>query len=394
MCARRGAVSVAWPSAPRGGKAEKARQIKALVRRAGPRRAVARLVQMKLHPPLPWSRPMPSSSVHAHRAMRCLSELLRRCLLALALPSMASATAQAAEITLVTDFGVNGRHAYFFVAQEKGYYREAGLNVSIVRGQGSADAIKKVAAGSAQVGFADAASLVLARANDEVPVKLLSIVYQQPPQAIFALESSGIRTAQDLVGRKIADTASSAVPLLFGAYAQKAGVAKDKVSWMVADGASLPAVLATGRADAIGQFTVGEALLQKAVAPQKLVRLAYKDIGLSYYGNGLIASETMLRQQPEVLKAFIGATLRGMQEAFRDPAAAGRILHAAHKQVDPAVAEAETRAVAELAQNPEGAMGGISASGVRKTIDTVAAAYSLKRPVTPEEMFAPGFAPR
>ncbi len=321
---------------------------------------------------------------------------LRRCLplLALVVPTLWSATAQAADLTLVTDFGVNGRHAYFFVAQEKGYYRDAGLNVTIVRGQGSADAIKKVAAGSAQVGFADAASLVLARANDEVPVKLLSIVYQQPPQAIFALESSGIRSARDLVGRKVADTASSAVPLLFGAYAQKAGIAKEQVSWMVADGASLPAVLATGRADAIGQFTVGEALLQKAVAPQKLVRLAYKDVGLSYYGNGLIASESMIKQQPEVLKSFVAATLRGMQEAFRDPAGAGQILNAAQKQVDAAVAEAETKAVAELAQNPEGPMGGISVTGMRNTVDTVAGAFTLKRKVTPEEMFVPGFTPR
>lgn len=303
-----------------------------------------------------------------------------------------AASAQAADLTLVTDFGINGRHAYFFVALEKGYYKEAGLEVSIVRGQGSADAIRKVAAGAAQVGFADAASLVLARANDGVPVRLLSVVYQQPPQAIYALESSGIKAPADLVGRKVADTASSAIPLLFGAYAQGAGIARDKVSWIVADGGALPAMLATGRVDAIGQFTVGEALLEKAVAPNKLVRLAYKDAGLHYYGNGLIASESLIASDPQLLKAFVAATTRGMREAFRDPEAAGRILHAVHKQIDPQVAAGEIRAVAELAQAPKGAaLGSIDTAGMQATVDTVAGAFSLKRAVSAAEMFAPGF---
>ncbi|HMA73996.1 MAG TPA: ABC transporter substrate-binding protein, partial [Xanthobacteraceae bacterium] len=73
-------------------------------------------------------------------------------------------------VTLITDFGYNGRHAYFFEAVDKGYYRNAGLEVKIVRGQGSVDAIRQVGAGNAMFGFADAGSLILARANDQIPV--------------------------------------------------------------------------------------------------------------------------------------------------------------------------------------------------------------------------------
>ena len=67
--------------------------------------------------------------------------------------------AQAADVNFITDFGFNGRHAYFYVAREKGYYKAEGFDVNFVRGQGSADAIKKVAAGVATFGFADAGSL-------------------------------------------------------------------------------------------------------------------------------------------------------------------------------------------------------------------------------------------
>src|SRR5271155_4150559 len=81
-------------------------------------------------------------------------------------------SAGAVEINFTTDFGYYGRHAYFYVALDKGYYKAEGLDVNILRGQGSIDAVKKVAAGAATIGFADAGALVLARANDNIPVKL------------------------------------------------------------------------------------------------------------------------------------------------------------------------------------------------------------------------------
>ena len=115
------------------------------------------------------------------------------------------AAAQTMDITFTTDFGFNGRHSYFFVALDKGFYKAEGLNVNIIRGQGSIDAVKKVATGAAQIGFADAGAVILARANDSIPVKLVAIIYAKPPHAVFALADSGIKTPKDLEGRTVAD---------------------------------------------------------------------------------------------------------------------------------------------------------------------------------------------
>ena len=143
--------------------------------------------------------------------------------------------AEAADkVTFVTDFGYNGRHAYYFVALEKGYYAKQNLDVQIVRGQGSADAVKQVAAGSAQIGFADTAAVILGRGNDQIPTKLVAIVYAKPPHAIYVLKESGIAKPKDLEGKKIADTAFSAVPKLFDAYAKAAKIDGSKVTWLVA----------------------------------------------------------------------------------------------------------------------------------------------------------------
>jgi NitT/TauT family transport system substrate-binding protein len=299
--------------------------------------------------------------------------------------------AQAAEVNFITDFGYYGRHSYYFVALDKGYYKAEGLDVTFLRGQGSIDAIKKVASGAASIGFADAGALALARSNDAIPVKLLAVIYATPPHGIFALADSGIKTPKDLEGKTIADTAFSAIPVVFRAYAQAAGIDAKKVKWIAAEASTLPSLLATGRVDAVGQFTVGQPLLADAVKPKELVRLAYKDVGLDYYGNGIVATEQTIKDNPELLKAFVRATLKGMRDAFADPAAAGEIMHKYHKEVSADVAQGETELVRELAVIPGRPIGAIDDSRIARTIDIMQKSYPMKTPVQPQDMYAPGF---
>src|SRR3982074_2912085 len=132
-------------------------------------------------------------------------------------------------VSLITDFGYNGRHAYFFVALDKGYYKDAGLDVKILRGQGSVDAIRQVGANNATFGFADAGSLVLARGNDRLPGKLPAIVYAKPPQGVFCREDSGFKQPKDLEGASIANPAAGATVDMFPLYAKAAGIDARKV---------------------------------------------------------------------------------------------------------------------------------------------------------------------
>jgi NitT/TauT family transport system substrate-binding protein len=310
-----------------------------------------------------------------------------------ALLAVAALPARAENVTFITDFGFNGRHAYYYVALERGYYRQAGLDVSFVRGNGSADAIRKVGAGAAQIGFADAGSLVLARANDGVPVRMVAIVYATPPHAIYATEDGSIRKPLDLVGRRVADSAGSANTALFGAYAKAAGFDPSRVTWQVAESAALPVLLATGRAEAVGQFTVGEPLLAAAVAPKKLVRLAYRDVGLDYYGNGIIASEELIAKAPDVVRRFVAATIRGMADAFADPAMAGQTIARYQQQIKPEIGAAEIEQVRALAVAAGRKLGAIDPARMATTVSVVAGAYTLVKSPSPEDMWAPGFVP-
>ena len=297
-------------------------------------------------------------------------------------------------VSLITDFGFNGRHAYFFVALDRGYYKDAGLDVKIIGGKGSVDAIRQVGAGNANFGFADAGSLVLSRANDNIPVKLVAVVYARPPQAIFCSAEAGLKTPKDLEGKSIANPAGGSIPDMFPAFAKAAGIDASKVNWVIAASSALPGLLASGKVPCVGQFTVGEPLLRAQSAPKKLVRFAYSDPGLSYYGNGIIATEETIKSNPDLVRRFVAATVKGMKTAFANPAEAGAIMNKYHPQVDVEVAKGETEAVVELAQVKGKPLAEIDPSRIQDTINVVNGAFKLRSQIGTGDIYVPGFVPK
>ena len=309
------------------------------------------------------------------------------------LTSLSSAAATD-KITFVTDYGLYGRHSYYFVAIEKGYYKGEGLDVTVRPSQGSANSIKQVANGTAQIGFADAFAVVLGRANDNVPVKIVAMIYPRPPHAIYVLKGGKINKPRDFEGKTLADTAFSSVPKLFPSYAKAAGFNAKKVKWVIANSDALPGLLATGRVDGIGQYVVGEPLLAKAAAPKQVVGFAYADAGLDYYSNGIIAADETIKSNPNLVRRFVRATLKGLQYAIANPREAGEIMHKYHREVEANIAAAEMKKVSELATQPNAPLGTIDPKRVAKTISFVEFAYTLKRKIAPDEIYAPGFLPR
>ena len=178
---------------------------------------------------------------------------------------------------------------------------------------------------------------------------------------------------------------------MFPIYAKAAGFDASKVKWVVAGSDALPGLLASNRVPCVGQFTVGEPLLRMQAAPAKLVRFAFADAGVNFYGNGIIATDTTIATKPDLVRRFVGATIRGMKDAFADPEEAGRIMHKYHPAVEVAVAKGETEAVAELAQVKDQPAGMIDPARVQQTIDAITSVFKLKTPVTVNDVYAPGF---
>ena len=124
------------------------------------------------------------------------------------------------KVNYLTSFNTFGRDAYAYVAQEKGFFDQAGLDVTITPGTGSVDVLKLVAGGRADFGIADFTATAITVAKEKLPVTTVAAVHQKSLAAIVALEGSGISKPADLVGKKIGDQPGSTNQVMFPVYAK------------------------------------------------------------------------------------------------------------------------------------------------------------------------------
>jgi NitT/TauT family transport system substrate-binding protein len=235
------------------------------------------------------------------------------------------------KVSLRLDFALTGYHPGFFLAQDKGYYAEQGLDVDIQRGTGSGDTIRLVGAGQNTFGFASQTVMALAVGKDEVPVKAIAGVIQKVPDAIFSRADSNIRTPKDLEGKTWGATANSSGEQAFPAFAKKTGIDVGKIRRVnVAVDAKLPAMV-NGQIDWMTNFSFTKAaeLDEQGV---KYNMILYSDY-LTILGHGLLASTRTIEEKPDLVRKFITASMRGLQEALDDPKAAVAAMVKAHPEL-------------------------------------------------------------
>ena len=132
--------------------------------------------------------------------------------------------AQDRDVKFVLDFISLGRHAPWYVALGKGYYKEEGLNVTILPSKGTADAIRSVATGTTEFGFIDVPSLVAAGSN-AAGVKIVAVNYQKPPYCIFSLDpGANIDTPKKLVNLELGSSTASFIPKIWSAFMEMNGI--------------------------------------------------------------------------------------------------------------------------------------------------------------------------
>ena len=218
----------------------------------------------------------------------------------------------------ILDFVPFGEYTPFYTALTKGWYAEEGLDVKITRGAGSGDTVKRIAAGQGNAGMGDLSALVSAQANDNIKVRAITAYFRRPPHTWYVLGDSSIKTPKDLEGHTLGTTTGNSNWVLFPYFAQKAGIDPEKIKWVMMDGASLFPALLLKRVDAVSSFVMHEPRLQKQASEQhqSVRRFPYAESGVDIYSLVLFAREDDIKNNPEPLKAFLRATVRGMKYAW------------------------------------------------------------------------------
>ncbi|MBE0546819.1 MAG: ABC transporter substrate-binding protein [Rubrivivax sp.] len=220
------------------------------------------------------------------------------------------------------DWRFEGPAALFLAAQAKGYYKAAGLDVSIDAGNGSGGTVTRVASGSYDMGFADLAALMEFHANNpDAPNKPVAVmmVYNNTPAAVLALKKSGITKPADLSGRKLGAPGFDAGRKAFPIFAKANGITG--VQWTSMDPPLRETMLVRGDVEAITGFSFTSLLNLEArgVKAEDIVVLPYPAHGVKLYGNVIIASPKMIKDRPQAVQAFLAAFTRGVKEVIADP---------------------------------------------------------------------------
>ncbi|WP_376870570.1 ABC transporter substrate-binding protein [Albirhodobacter sp. R86504] len=245
-----------------------------------------------------------------------------RSLLSIALLGTSAAYAET-QMPFALDWKFEGPAAPYFAAIDNGYFKAHDLNVTVEAGNGSLDAIPKVATGAFPVGMADINSLIkFLDQNPGAPVIGAMMVYDKPPFAIIGRKSQGIDTPKSLEGKKLGAPPPDGAWAQFPIFAAENDLDVSKITVEPVGFPTREPMLAEGAVDAITGFSFTSYLnaARLGVPEEDLVTLLMADYGVELYSNVIIVNTEYAAENPEEIKGFLAGVAEGWKASIADPA--------------------------------------------------------------------------
>ena len=325
---------------------------------------------------------------------------LKTTLAALLTMAVSLAHAQNTPIKFLLDWRFEGPAALFLLPVAKGYFKDAKLDVTVDAGTGSGASVQRVASGTYDMGFADMAALMEFHANNpDAPNKPVAVmmVYNNTPAAVLTLKKNNIKTPADLAGKKLGAPVFDAGRRAFPVFQKANNVGA--VTWVTMDPPLRETMLARGDVDAITGFSFTSMLNLEArnVKTEDIVVLPYPSYGVKLYGNAIIASPKLIKENPEAVKAFLKAFTKGAKDVIAKPADSIQYVKARDGIIDVAL---ETRrmvlAVDSVINSPDAhteGFGQIVPGRMALMASQVSDAFNTKTRVNPDVAWNGSFLP-
>jgi NitT/TauT family transport system substrate-binding protein len=303
------------------------------------------------------------------------------------------------EVRFILDFMPDGFHAPYYVALDKGFFTEEGLDVKISRGYGSGDTVLKLAAGQYDIGLAAIGALITARANENAAVKGIMLYLTRDMLTIWVRDEGKITSPKDLEGKTISTTPGNGHFVMFPAFAKGAGFDASKVKWVTVDGAAMGPMLINKQIDAAPFFASHGPRIEAQAAERgvKLKPFPYADYGLKIYSTSLIARDETIQKDPDTLARFVRASLKGMRWAADHSDESARIV----MKYNPEVTFEATKGAWEVSRKfifveeaTKDGQGYYEPNRLRSTIEQLNSALKFKRVPAPDEVATNQFVPK
>jgi len=293
------------------------------------------------------------------------------------------------------DWLFQGPNAGFMVAKDKGYYEQAGLDVTIGAGQGSGSTAQLIANKADQIGFSDGYTVAASVANG-MGIKVVAGIYRRNPTAAEVLADSGINSAKDLEGKTMGIPTGGAGFTQWPAFMKGCGLDPDSAQVVNIDPAAAPATLLQHRVDGISGFAQGFVPSIEIKGGQAARILWFADCGVDVVSNGIIVHDDLLRDDSGLVRDFVAASIKGFLYARQQPEEAVAIVQKFSPTVDLAVAKREMELSWQTWVTPSTAgqpLGWMSDKDWQATVEILRQYGGVSAPLDPQQVYTNDFVP-
>src|SRR6266446_9566246 len=298
-------------------------------------------------------------------------------------------------VTVRLDWIYQGPNAGFMVAQDKGFYEQAGLDVEVGPGKGSGNTAQLVASKATQFGFADG-YVVGNGVSKGMNIRAVAGLYRRNPTAVVVLADSDIKTPKDLEGKTIAIAAGSTQFQQWPAFVKGCGLDGSKIRVANIDPAGSPPALITGQVPAIAGYAQGYVPSVELRGNKKARILWYADCGVTAVSNGIIVHGDLIKDDPELVRSFVAATLKGFLYGRQNLDEMIAIARKYSPAIEPAIArrEAEMSWQSWISPNTAGKpFGWMAEKDWEETVDVLKQYGGVTTPLAAQQLYTNEFVP-
>ena len=232
------------------------------------------------------------------------------------------------KVTLMLNWYVYGEHAPFYYGKEKGYFKDAGIDLEIQEGRGSATVTQVVAAKTVQFGYVDVPTMMRAAVKG-APVIAVGVALQTNPMSVMGFAEKNIRKPDDIKGKTVASTPGDSMSQIWPLFLKKTGLKESDFKTVSGDAVTKLNAVINGQADLLLGYVMDQSMKIKDATGKDVFPIKFADYGINLVSSGIIAHKDFVKENPDLVKRFMAAATKSLEEASKHPKdAAQAILNA------------------------------------------------------------------
>jgi len=232
------------------------------------------------------------------------------------------------KVTLMLNWYVYGEHAPFYYGKEKGYFKDAGIDLEIQEGRGSATVTQVVAAKTVQFGYVDVPTMMRAAVKG-APVIAVGVALQTNPMSVMGFAEKNIRKPDDIKGKTVASTPGDSMSQIWPLFLKKTGLKESDFKTVSGDAVTKLNAVINGQADLLLGYVMDQSMKIKDATGKDVFPIKFADYGINLVSSGIIAHKDFVKENPDLVKRFMAAATKSVEEASKHPKdAAQAILNA------------------------------------------------------------------